>query len=99
MTWPTQEIKELRERALQINDFLTKRFSKIDLQLVDFKLEFGRQPNGSLILADEISPDTCRLWDRKTNEKMDKDRFRRNLGGLVEAYQEVWNRLQTGKDA
>jgi phosphoribosylaminoimidazole-succinocarboxamide synthase len=95
----TQEIKELREGALQINNFLTKRFSEIDLQLVDFKLEFGRQPNGSLILADEISPDTCRLWDRKTNEKMDKDRFRRNLGGLVEAYQEVWNRLQTGKDA
>ena len=95
----TQEIKELRERALQINDFLTKRFSKIDLQLVDFKLEFGRQPNGSLILADEISPDTCRLWDGKTNEKMDKDRFRRNLGGLVEAYQEVWKRLHMGKDA
>ncbi len=59
---------------------LTKRFDKIDLQLIDFKLEFGRQSNGSLILADEISPDTCRLWDRKTNEKMDKDRFRRNLG-------------------
>jgi len=95
----TQEIKELREGALQINNFLTKRFSEIDLQLVDFKLEFGRQPDGSIILADEISPDTCRLWDRKTNEKMDKDRFRRNLGGLVEAYQEVWNRLQTGKDA
>ena len=95
----TQEIKELREAALQINDFLTKRFSKIDLQLVDFKLEFGRQPNGALILADEISPDTCRLWDGKTNEKMDKDRFRRNLGGLVEAYQEVWNRLHMVKDA
>ena len=95
----TQEIKELREQALKINDFLTKRFSKTDLQLVDFKLEFGRQPDGSLILADEISPDTCRLWDRTTNEKMDKDRFRRNLGGLVEAYQEVWNRLHMVKDA
>ena len=95
----TKEIKELREGALQINDFLTKRFSKIDLQLVDFKLEFGRQPDGSIILADEISPDTCRLWDGKTDEKMDKDRFRRNLGGLVEAYQEVWNRLHVGKDA
>ena len=95
----TQEIKELREQALKINDFLTKRFSKTDLQLVDFKLEFGRQPDGSLILADEISPDTCRLWDRTTNEKMDKDRFRRNLGGLLEAYQEVWNRLHMVKDA
>ena len=95
----TQEIKELREQALKINDFLTKRFSKTDLQLVDFKLEFGRQPNEALILADEISPDTCRLWDRKTNEKMDKDRFRRNLGGLLEAYQEVWNRLNKGEDA
>ena len=95
----THEITELREQALKINDFLTKRFDKIDLQLIDFKLEFGRQSNGSLILADEISPDTCRLWDRKTNEKMDKDRFRRNLGGLVEAYQEVWNRLDKGKDA
>ena len=95
----THEIKVLREQALKINDFLTKRFGKIDLHLVDFKLEFGRQSNRPLILADEISPDTCRLWDRKTNEKMDKDRFRRNLGGLVEAYQEVWNRLQKGRDA
>ena len=95
----THEITDLREQALKINDFLTKRFDKVDLQLIDFKLEFGRQSNGSLILADEISPDTCRLWDRKTNEKMDKDRFRRNLGGLVEAYQEVWNRLDKGKDA
>ena len=95
----TQEIKELRKESLKINDFLIKRFSVIDLQLIDFKLEFGRLPDRSLILADEISPDTCRLWDRKTNEKMDKDRFRRNLGGLVEAYQEVWNRLNKGQDA
>ena len=95
----TQEIKELRKEGLKINDFLIKRFSVIDLQLIDFKLEFGRLPDRSLILADEISPDTCRLWDKKNNEKMDKDRFRRNLGGLVEAYQEVWNRLNKGQDA
>ena len=94
-----KEINELREQALKINELLIRRFSTIDLKLVDFKLEFGRQPDGILILADEISPDTCRLWDRKTNEKMDKDRFRRNLGGLLEAYQEVWNRLNKGEDA
>ena len=94
-----KEINELRERALKINELLIRKFSTIDLKLVDFKLEFGRQPDGILMLADEISPDTCRLWDRKTNEKMDKDRFRRNLGGLLEAYQEVWNRLNKGEDA
>ena len=94
-----KEINELREQALKINELLIRKFSTIDLKLVDFKLEFGRQPDGILILADEISPDTCRLWDRKTNEKMDKDRFRRNLGGLLEAYQEVWNRLNKGEDA
>ena len=94
-----KEINELREQALKINELLIRKFSTIDLKLVDFKLEFGRQPNGILILADEISPDTCRLWDKKTNESMDKDRFRRNLGGLLEAYQEVWNRLNKGEDA
>jgi phosphoribosylaminoimidazole-succinocarboxamide synthase len=94
-----QEIRELKDQALTINNFLTKRFTTIGLQLVDFKLEFGRKSDGRLILADEISPDTCRLWDTKTNEKMDKDRFRHNLGGLVEAYQEVWNRLNKVRNA
>ena len=65
----------------------------IGIDLVDFKLEFGRLPDGSIVLADEISPDTCRLWDSKTNEKLDKDRFRRDLGGVEDAYAEVMKRL------
>ena len=63
------------------------------MKLIDFKIEFGRLPDGTIILADEISPDTCRLWDVKTNEKLDKDRFRRDLGGVEDAYQEVMRRL------
>ena len=68
-------------------------FAAIDLRLIDFKLEFGRLPDGTVILADEISPDNCRLWQVGTDEKMDKDRFRRDLGGLTEAYQEIARRL------
>lgn len=83
--------------SLRINDFLTGLFMGVGLKLVDFKLEYGRlydeDGNGILMLADEISPDNCRLWDMKTNEKMDKDRFRRDLGGVTEAYQEVARRL------
>lgn len=83
--------------SLRINDFLSGVFLGVGLKLVDFKLEFGRlydeDGNGILMLADEISPDNCRLWDVKTNEKMDKDRFRRDLGGVTEAYQEVARRL------
>jgi phosphoribosylaminoimidazole-succinocarboxamide synthase len=90
------EIEELTFYALRVNDFLSGLFAGIGIKLVDFKLEFGRYYEGdaySTILADEISPDGCRLWDLKTGEKMDKDRFRRDLGGEMEAYQEVARRL------
>lgn len=90
------ELRAIRTMALRINgllkDFLTER----SIDLVDFKLEFGRLPDGSLVLADEISPDTCRLWDSTTHEKLDKDRFRRDMGGVEAAYQEVMRRL-TGR--
>jgi hypothetical protein len=82
--------------AIRINDFLTGLFLGIGIRLVDFKLEFGRLYEGDMVrtvLADEISPDSCRLWDIQTHEKLDKDRFRRDLGGLIEAYQEVARRL------
>ena len=91
-----QEIDELMHLALRINDFLSGLFLGIGIRLVDFKLEFGRwwqKDEMRIILADEISPDSARLWDLKTNEKMDKDRFRRDLGNVAEAYQEVARRL------
>lgn len=87
-----EEIEEIRAKALQINDILQQFFRSKSLTLVDFKLEFGRY-EGKVILADEISPDTCRLWDADTNKKLDKDRFRRDLGAVEEAYQEVLRRL------
>jgi phosphoribosylaminoimidazole-succinocarboxamide synthase len=92
----THELDEIMQMALRINDFLTGLFVGIGIRLVDFKLEFGRlydKGEGRLVLADEISPDNCRLWDSKTNEKLDKDRFRRDLGRVEEAYQEVARRL------
>jgi phosphoribosylaminoimidazole-succinocarboxamide synthase len=91
-----QEIDDIMALAIRINDFLSGLFLGIGIRLVDFKLEFGRLYEGEMmriVLADEISPDSCRLWDIKTNEKLDKDRFRRDLGGLVEAYQDVARRL------
>jgi phosphoribosylaminoimidazole-succinocarboxamide synthase len=91
-----QELDEIVNMSLRINDFLSGLFLGIGIRLVDFKLEFGRWYNDDevrLVLADEISPDSCRLWDSKTNEKMDKDRFRRDLGKVEEAYQEVARRL------
>lgn len=92
--WATQaEIAQLRRLALEINRLLSAFFQHRGLRLVDFKLEFGRLPDGAIVLADEISPDTCRLWDLATNEKMDKDRFRRDLGRLEETYQEVLRRV------
>ena len=95
--WATpQELDEIMSVALRINDFLTGLFLGTGIRLVDFKLEFGRLWEGEqmrIVLADEISPDSCRLWDVKTNEKMDKDRFRRDLGRVEEAYQEVARRL------
>ncbi|MBQ9481324.1 MAG: phosphoribosylaminoimidazolesuccinocarboxamide synthase [Clostridia bacterium] len=87
-----EEIGTIKSYALKINEILKKIFLSIGLKLIDFKLEFGRY-HGKIILADEISPDTCRLWDVKTNEKLDKDRFRRDLGNVVEAYEEVFRRL------
>ena len=81
---------------MRINDFLTGLFLGIGVRLIDFKLEFGRVDDGEhiqILLADEISPDNCRLWDAQTNEKMDKDRFRRDLGGLIDAYEEIARRL------
>lgn len=89
-----EEIDEIIAQAFKINELLQKIFDKANLVLVDFKLEFGRTPEGKIILADEISPDTCRLWDKDTHEKLDKDRFRRDLGGVEEAYIEVYNRLK-----
>ena len=95
--WATpQELDEIMHMSLRVNDFLTGLFISIDIKLVDFKLEYGRLWNNDemrIVLADEISPDNCRLWDAKTNEKMDKDRFRRDLGAVEEAYQEVARRL------
>ncbi|HEY9537110.1 MAG TPA: phosphoribosylaminoimidazolesuccinocarboxamide synthase [Kiloniellaceae bacterium] len=92
----TQDIDEMLQYALRTNDFLTGLFLGVGLRLVDFKLEFGRlwdDEEMRIVLADEISPDSCRLWDVATNEKLDKDRFRRDMGGVEEAYQEVARRL------
>ncbi len=93
-----EEIDEIIRRALQVNGILQEFFLTVGIRLVDFKLEFGRADDGTILLADEISPDTCRLWDMKTDEKLDKDRFRRDLGHVEEAYQEVMRRLATSKD-
>ena len=90
------EMDEIVEMSLRINDFLSGFFMAIGVKLIDFKLEFGRletEDGVQIVLADEISPDNCRLWDSDTDEKMDKDRFRRDLGGLVEAYSEIARRL------
>ena len=87
-----QDLKTISEMAKKINELLKKFFIERDIILVDFKIEFGKCKEG-IILADEISPDTCRLWDAKTKEKLDKDRFRRDLGGVEEAYEEVWRRI------
>ncbi len=89
----TEQLNQIKEYTLKINQILQKIFSNINIKLVDFKIEFGFDDQNKIILADEISPDSCRLWDKDTNNKMDKDRFRRDLGGLVEAYEEVATRL------
>ncbi|MBQ0817073.1 MAG: phosphoribosylaminoimidazolesuccinocarboxamide synthase [Methyloceanibacter sp.] len=95
--WATpQELDDIMSLALRINDFLSGLFLGVGIRLVDFKVEFGRLWEGEqmrVVLADEISPDCCRLWDIETHDKLDKDRFRRDMGGLVEAYQEVARRL------
>jgi len=87
------ELDKIRRMAREVNDILKPYFEKKGLNLVDFKLEFGKDSSGNIILADEISPDNCRFWDIESGEKMDKDRFRQGLGGLTVAYQEVLNRI------
>lgn len=89
-----KEMKKIKDYSFSINEILKDFFNKVNLKLVDFKLEFGRH-KGRILLGDEISPDTCRLWDKKTNEKLDKDRFRRDLGKIEEAYQEVLKRIKS----
>ena len=88
-----EEIETIKKYAFQVNDLLKSFMKEIGIDLVDFKLEFGRLTDGTIVLADEISPDTCRLWDEKTHEKLYKDRFRRDLGGVEDAYHEVMRRL------
>ena len=90
------ELDTIARYAFKVNEVLKAYFLKLNITLVDFKLEFGRLSDGAIVLADEISPDTCRLWDKDTGEKLDKDRFRRDLGGVEDAYNEVMRRL-TGK--
>ena len=88
-----EEIDTIIRLSFKVDEMLQEFFLTVGIKLVDFKLEFGRTSDGTIILADEISPDTCRLWDKDTNEKLDKDRFRRDLGNVEDAYQEVMSRL------
>ena len=88
-----EELKTIADMALKINAFLVKYFASINVELVDFKLEFGKTQDGKIVLADEISPDTCRFWDATTHEKLDKDRFRRDMGGVEDAYKEMMKRV------
>jgi len=90
------ELEQIKTMAFQVNEVLKAYFDTLHVLLVDFKLEFGKTADGSIVLADEISPDTCRLWDKTTKEKLDKDRFRRDLGGVEEAYREIMNRVLEG---
>ena len=90
-----EQLRQVADYSLRINEILKEYFKKLNIDLIDFKLEFGVTPDGTLILADEISPDTCRFWDSTTGEKLDKDRFRRDLGNVEEAYQEMMSRLQS----
>ncbi|MBP5383854.1 MAG: phosphoribosylaminoimidazolesuccinocarboxamide synthase [Lachnospiraceae bacterium] len=90
-----EELKTVRDYALKINDLLTEVWGRCGITLVDFKVEFGWLADHTIVLADEISPDTCRLWDSETGKKLDKDRFRRDLGDVEEAYTEVMGRLET----
>ena len=89
-----EEIENIKKYAFEVNRLLKQFWNECGVTLVDFKLEFGKLPDGTVVLADEISPDTCRLWDSSTGEKLDKDRFRRDLGGVEDAYAEIMNRLE-----
>jgi len=88
-----EEIERIKELAFKVNEVLKEYFLSLNIKLVDFKLEFGKLPDGTIVLADEISPDTCRFWDATTNEKLDKDRFRRDMGGVEDAYKEMMRRV------
>lgn len=91
-----EEIEKIKSMAFKVNEVLKDYFKKLNVTLVDFKLEFGKTSDGNIVLADEISPDTCRFWDSTTGEKLDKDRFRRDLGGVEDAYNEMMRRLMGG---
>lgn len=88
-----EEIDEIKAMAFKVNDILKEYFLSLNVKLIDFKLEFGRLADGKIVLADEISPDTCRFWDAQTNEKLDKDRFRRDMGSVEDAYKEMMKRV------
>lgn len=88
-----EELRLISEYALKVNEILTDYLKEVNIELIDFKLEFGKTADGTIVLADEISPDTCRFWDSVTHEKLDKDRFRRDLGGVEDAYKEILKRL------
>ena len=90
-------IELIEQYSFRVNAFLKAYFLKLGVKLIDFKLEFGKLPDGTIVLADEISPDTCRFWDVNTNEKLDKDRFRRDMGGVEDAYREIFKRVTEGK--
>ena len=89
-----EELETIAKYAFKVNEFMVKFFKGLNIDLIDFKIEFGKTSDGTIILADEISPDTCRFWDSTTHEKLDKDRFRRDMGGVEEAYQEIMKRLR-----
>lgn len=92
-----EELAEIYDLTARINKVLIDMFAQVNIRLVDFKIEFGKTADGKIVLADEISPDTCRLWDASTNEKLDKDRFRRDMGKVIEAYEEINSRLNSIK--
>ena len=94
MGWATkEELNQIAAYSFKVNQVLTEYLKEAGIELIDFKLEFGKTSDGQIVLADEISPDTCRFWDSTTHEKLDKDRFRRDLGGVEDAYQEILRRL------
>lgn len=92
-----EDLDEIYKQTAKINEIMLKMWDAMGIRLIDFKIEFGKTSDGEILLADEISPDTCRLWDKKTNEKLDKDRFRRDMGNVEEAYEEIFKRLKEGK--
>ena len=92
-----EEIATIEKYAFKVNEVLKEYFLSLGVKLIDFKLEFGKTNEGKIVLADEISPDTCRFWDAETGEKLDKDRFRRDMGGVEDAYREIFKRVTTGE--